>query len=101
MSINFYINVKDMTELGKKYDDAINKLNDLYSDYLYQIELLSSERYWTGKSQEAFKESFEFCKLNYVRSLAKVIQLRDFISQIIQVGNGLIESRDNLKNNLE
>lgn len=98
---NFYIDVTSMTGLKEKYDDTIKKLTELYFNFETEVNNIESEKLWEGKSFDKFKETFDEWKLQYLEELAKLIQLKDFIQNVIDVAESLIEVRGNLKNSLE
>ena len=98
---NFYIDVTSMTGLKDKYDETIKGLTELYFNFESEIKNIESEKLWEGKSFDKFKESFDEWKLEYLENLAKVIQLKDFSQNVIDVANDLIDIRGKLKDPLE
>lgn len=98
---NFYIDVTSMTGLKEKYDETIKGLTELYFNFENEIKNIESEKLWEGESFDKFKETFDEWKLEYLGNLAKVIQLKDFSQNVIDVANDLIDIRGKLKDPLE
>lgn len=98
---NFYIDVTSMTGLKEKYDETIKELTELYFDFETEVNNIESQKLWEGKSFDKFKENFDEWKVKYLEELAKLIQLKDFVQNVIDVADELIEIRGNLKNSLE
>lgn len=100
-SSNFYIDNSSLASLKDGYETSIKSFTDLYFDFEKEVDNLESNELWKGESFDAFKKNFDDWKMDYLKNLSELVQLKEFIEEVKATSEMLIEQRDNLKNSLE
>lgn len=98
---NYYVDINEMNELKEKYNTTIDTLTQLYFNLETQINNIENQEEWQGKSFENFKEIFDEWKLTHVKRITELVQLKDFLEEVISVTEVLVSERDSLSNLLE
>lgn len=101
LNINLYIDNGSLDKLITSYDGAIKTLTDLYLKYEKMVNGMESNEHWKGNSFDEFKKKFEEWKLEYLKKVAELTQLKDFLGSVKATSETLIQARDNLKLPLE
>lgn len=101
LSSNFYIDNSSLDSLKDSYNTSIKSLTDLYFDFENEVNNLESNELWKGESFDKFKENFDSWKMEYLKSLSEVVELKEFIEEVKATSEALINQRDNLKTSLE
>lgn len=93
---NLYIKKSRLKVLKNRYSDSIQILNDLYFELEETIKNIESQNIWEGESYDKFIEKFDTWKLDYLKSINRLIILKNFIEDVIAAADILITERDGL-----
>lgn len=93
---NLYIKKSELDALKNKYSDSIENLNKLYFDLENTIKDIEKHDIWKGESYDKFIMKFDIWKLDYLKSINRLITLKNFIEDVISTADTLIVERDNL-----
>lgn len=93
---NLYIKKSELGALKNKYSDSIENLNKLYFDLENTIKDIEKQDIWKGESYDKFIEKFDRWKLDYLKSINRLITLKKFIEDVISTADTLIIERDSL-----
>lgn len=97
---NYYVDIDAINELQTKYNTAIDTLTELYFNLEKEIINIEDQEQWQGESFKEFKEVFDKWKLTHVKRLTELVQLKDFLEEVVAVTEVLVSERDNLTNYL-
>ncbi|MCY6958015.1 WXG100 family type VII secretion target [Clostridium brassicae] len=98
---NFYIDNTSLDTLKKSYNKSIQNLTQLYFDFESEVNNIESKELWKGESFDKFKKNFDDWKMEYLKKLSELVQLKEFIEEVKSTSEMLIEQRDSLKFSLE
>ncbi|WP_297520839.1 hypothetical protein [uncultured Clostridium sp.] len=94
---NFYINIESLEQLNNVLEDEFEKLTTLFLALEEEVNTIESEEYWVGESFTSFKTNFDEWKLKYLKSLAQLAKLEEYVRELRQTGSDLIDIRNNMK----
>lgn len=98
---NFYIDNTSLDTLKGSYNTSIQSLTQLYFDFESEVNNIESQELWKGESFDKFKKDFDEWKMEYLKKLSELVQLKEFIEEVKSTSEMLIEQRDSLKSSLE
>lgn len=98
---NFYIDNTSIDTLREKYKTSIKNLTDSYFDFEAEINNIESQELWKGESFNKFKEEFDDWKMKYLKELSELVQIKQFLDDVVATSEMLIEERESLTASLE
>lgn len=98
---NFYVDMENIKKLEKTFNDEVDNLAELFLSLEGEVGNIEGEEAWVGKSYDKFKEKYEEWKMEYLQSLTELLQLKQYLEEVLALTEELIVQRDQLPNYLE
>lgn len=96
MNYNFYVKKSELQAMKEVYSTSIEKLNKLYFEFEEVVLSIKDNNLWEGASFDSFVETFDKWKLKYLKSISRLITLKNFVEDLIVAMDTMVEERDSL-----